>query len=68
MGYVARRRTTENEVGTQFQKPLEEAFADFCRMLAFVAGIVIGGHGEEIGLAFRKIKEGVARDFSCHEG
>lgn len=47
---------------------LEEAFADFCRKRAFVAGIVIGGHGEEIGLAFRKIKEGVARDFSCHEG
>ena len=67
MGYVARRRTTENEAGRQFQPPLEEAFADFCREWTFVAGCVVGGHGEEIGLAFRKIGDGIGRDFSCHE-
>ena len=67
MGYVARRRTTENEAGRQFQPPLEEAFADFRRERALIAGTVVGRHGDEIGLAIWKIGDSVARDFSCHE-
>ena len=52
----------------QFQPPLVEGFADFRREHAFVACTVVGRHGEEIGLALRKIGNGIARDFSCHEG
>ena len=51
----------------QFQPPLEEAFADFRRERAFIAGTVVGRHGDEIGLAIWKIGDSVARDFSYHE-
>ena len=51
----------------QFQPPLEEALADFRRELTFVPGTVVGGNGEETGLAHRKIGDGVARNFSYHE-
>ena len=52
----------------QFQQPLKDAFADFCRKQTFVAGTVVSGNGEEIGLTFRKIGDGIAHDFSYHEG
>src|SRR5437867_4898944 len=51
----------------QFQQPLEEALADFRRELTFITGAVVGGNGEEIGLAHREIGDSVARDFSYHE-
>ena len=68
MRYVAGRRTTENEVGRQFQPPLVEGLADFGREHTFVAGVVVGGNGEDIGLALGEPGDGVARDFSCREG
>ncbi len=61
------RRTTENEVGRQFQPPLVEDPADFGRQHAFVAGTVISRNGKEIGLALRKIGGDVACDDFCRE-
>ena len=52
----------------QFQRSLEDASGDFSREWAFVAGTIVGGNGEEVGLVHRKIGNGIARDFSCHEG
>src|SRR5262245_43691093 len=64
---VLRARRAPGRSLSPFQPPLKEAFADFCREWTLIAGIVVGGHGEEIGLAIWKIGDGIARDCSYSE-